>query len=122
MELYEQKVLWLFRIRTSLVGNCYVVNEMASLSGSRRAPPLWNTQPRKSTGCGCQLPGEWLADLAVAIQTGRDARCSIERPPPWSGRMTAILNSAEIRQTLELQTTCTQPAPLNAEEAQSLLR
>ncbi|MGB1133417.1 MAG: Gfo/Idh/MocA family protein [bacterium] len=63
-----------------------------------------------------------LADLAVAIQTGRDARCSIERPLHGVEVMTAILKSADTRQTLELQTTCTQPAPLTAEEAQSLLR
>ena len=63
-----------------------------------------------------------LADLAVAIQTGRDARCSIERPLHGVEVMTAILKSAETRQTLELQTTCTQPEPLTAEEAQSLLR
>jgi hypothetical protein len=63
-----------------------------------------------------------LADLAVAIQTGRDARCSIERPLHGVEVMTAVLKSAETRQTLKLQTNCTQPEPLTAEEAQSLLR
>ena len=63
-----------------------------------------------------------LADLAVAIQMGQDARCSIERPLHGVEVMTTILKSAETRQTLELQTTCTQPELLTAEEAQSLLR
>ena len=53
---------------------------------------------------------------------GQDARCSIERPLHGVEVMTTILKSAETRQTLELQTTCTQPELLTAEEAQSLLR
>ena len=63
-----------------------------------------------------------LADLAVAIQTGRDARCSVERPLHGVEVMTAMLRSAETRQTLKLQAICTQPGPLTAEEAQLFLR
>lgn len=63
-----------------------------------------------------------LADLAEAIQTGRDARCSIERPLHGVEVMTAILKAAETRETVEMQTTCTRPEPLTAEVAQALLR
>ena len=62
-----------------------------------------------------------LADLAEAIQTGREARCSIDRPLHGVEVMTSILRAAETRQTLEMQTTCTRPEPLTAEDAQSLL-
>lgn len=63
-----------------------------------------------------------LADMAVAILEGRDARCSLERALHGVDVMTAILKSGETGQFVTLSTTCTQPAALGIEEAQALLR
>lgn len=63
-----------------------------------------------------------LADMAVAILEGRDARCSLERALHGVDVMTAILKSGETGEFVTLSTTCTQPAALGIEEAQALLR
>ncbi len=63
-----------------------------------------------------------LADMAVAILEGRDARCSLDRALHGVDVMTAILESGETGQFVTLSTTCTQPAALGIEEAQALLR
>ncbi|PPJ46541.1 gfo/Idh/MocA family oxidoreductase [Rhizobium sp. KAs_5_22] len=63
-----------------------------------------------------------LADMAVAILEGRDARCSLESALHGVDVMTAILQSGETGQFVTLSTTCTQPAALGIEEAQALLR
>jgi predicted dehydrogenase len=62
-----------------------------------------------------------LADMALAIIEGRDARCSLERTLHGLDVMTAILKSGETGAIVELATTCTRPAPLGPEEAQALL-
>ncbi|HUG60496.1 MAG TPA: Gfo/Idh/MocA family oxidoreductase [Methylomirabilota bacterium] len=62
-----------------------------------------------------------LADMAVAILEGRDARCSLERTLHGLDVMTSILKSGEMGAFVDLQTTCTQPAPLGPEEARALL-
>ena len=63
-----------------------------------------------------------LADMAVAILEGRDARCSLERALHGVDVMTAILKSGETGSFVTLSTTCTQPAALGVEEARALLR
>ncbi|MBW8283838.1 MAG: Gfo/Idh/MocA family oxidoreductase [Rhizobium sp.] len=63
-----------------------------------------------------------LADMAVAILEGRDARCSLERALHGVDVMTAILKSGERGEFVTLSTTCTQPAALGIEEARALLR
>ena len=63
-----------------------------------------------------------LADMAVAILEGRDARCSLDRALHGVDVMTAILQSGAEGRFVELQTTCTQPAALGIEEARALLR
>ncbi|OHV76659.1 Gfo/Idh/MocA family protein [Rhizobium sp. LCM 4573] len=63
-----------------------------------------------------------LADMAVAIIDGRDARCSLDRALHGVDVMTSILKSGEERRFIELSTTCTQPAALGIEEAQALLK
>ncbi|MBC7311027.1 MAG: gfo/Idh/MocA family oxidoreductase, partial [Rhizobium sp.] len=63
-----------------------------------------------------------LADMAVAILEGRDARCSLDRALHGVDVMTAILKSGETGQFVTLSTTCTQPAALGIEEARALLR
>ncbi|MBV2184448.1 MAG: Gfo/Idh/MocA family oxidoreductase [Rhizobium sp.] len=63
-----------------------------------------------------------LADMAVAILDGRDARCSLDRALHGVDVMTAILKSGETGEFITLSTTCTQPAALGIAEAQALLR
>ena len=63
-----------------------------------------------------------LADMALAVLEGRDARCSLGRALHGVDVMTAILKSGETGQFVTLSTTCTQPAALGIEEAQALLR
>lgn len=62
-----------------------------------------------------------LADMAMAILEGRDARCSLERALHALDVMTAILKSGEVGAFLDLQTTCTRPEPLGPEAAETLL-
>ncbi len=63
-----------------------------------------------------------LADMALAILDGRDARCSLERALHGVDVMVSILKSGEEGRFIELTTTCTQPAALGIEEARALLR
>lgn len=63
-----------------------------------------------------------LADMAVAILEGRDARCSLERTLHGVDVMVSILKSGETGEFVTLSTTCTQPAALGIDEAQALLR
>ncbi|PWE56673.1 oxidoreductase [Metarhizobium album] len=63
-----------------------------------------------------------LADMAMALIDGRDARCSLERTLHGVDVMTSILKSGEERRFIDLSTTCTQPAALGIEEAKALLR
>lgn len=62
-----------------------------------------------------------LADMALALIEGREARCALERALHGIEVMTAILKSAETGAFVDLQTTCTRPAPLDAEAARALL-
>ncbi|KAA3510322.1 Gfo/Idh/MocA family oxidoreductase [Agrobacterium vitis] len=63
-----------------------------------------------------------LADMALAIIEGRDARCSLDRVLHGVDVMTAILKSGETGEFITLSTSCTQPAALGVEEARALLR
>jgi hypothetical protein len=63
-----------------------------------------------------------LADMAMALIDGRDARCSLDRTLHGVDIMTSILKSGEEGRFVDLTTTCTQPAALGIEEAQALLK
>ncbi|TWD57725.1 putative dehydrogenase [Agrobacterium vitis] len=63
-----------------------------------------------------------LADMALAILEGRDARCSLDRVLHGVDVMTAILKSGATGEFITLSTTCTQPAALGVEEARALLK
>jgi predicted dehydrogenase len=63
-----------------------------------------------------------LADMAMALIEGRDARCSLDRALHGIDVMTSILKSGEEGRFIDMTTTCTQPAALGIEEAQQLLR
>lgn len=63
-----------------------------------------------------------LADMAMALIEGRDARCSLERALHGIDVMTSILKSGEEGRFIDMTTTCTQPAALGIEDAHRLLR
>ncbi|WP_416796760.1 Gfo/Idh/MocA family protein [Ciceribacter azotifigens] len=63
-----------------------------------------------------------LADMAVAILDGRDARCSLDRALHGVDVMTSILQSGAEGRFVDLSTTCTQPQALGIDEALALLR
>ena len=62
-----------------------------------------------------------LADMAVAIIEGREARCSLDRALHGIDVMTSILKSGEMGAFVDLQTTCTRPEPLDPAAARALL-
>ena len=63
-----------------------------------------------------------LADMVAALETGRDARCSLDRTLHGVDVMTSILKSGAEGRFVEMTTTCTQPAALGIEEARALLK
>lgn len=62
-----------------------------------------------------------LADMAAAIDEGRQHRCNIDLAVHAVDVMTSILRAGEKKQFVELTTTCEQPASLSPAEAQALL-
>ena len=62
-----------------------------------------------------------LADMAAAIKTNRDMRCSLDRALHAVDIMTAIMRSGTEGKFVELSTTCTRPLALGVTEAKSLL-
>ncbi len=63
-----------------------------------------------------------LADMAMALISGRDPRCSLDRTLHGIDVMTGILKSGQDGCFVDLSTTCTQPAALGIDEALALLR
>jgi predicted dehydrogenase len=62
-----------------------------------------------------------LADMAAAIDEGRQHRCNIDLAVHAVDVMTSILRAGEQRKFLDLATTCDRPAALSPDEAQALL-
>lgn len=62
-----------------------------------------------------------LADMALALLDGRDARCSLDRALHGVDVMTAILASGETGAFVDLTTTCTRADPLGPEEAAGMM-
>lgn len=62
-----------------------------------------------------------LADMAAAIAQDRRHRCSLEFATHVVDVMTAILKSGEVRQWVELTTTCARPEPLGPDQARGLM-
>ena len=62
-----------------------------------------------------------LADMALAIQSGRPHRCSQEAALHAIDVMTAILKSGESGKFVAMQTTCERPQALGIAEAKALL-
>ena len=63
-----------------------------------------------------------LADMAQAIRDGRPHRCSLELALHVVEVMTAILQSGEERQFIEMQTRCERPRALSPDQARALMR
>lgn len=63
-----------------------------------------------------------LADMAMAIHEGRDARCAMARALHGVDAMVSILKSGETGQFVTLSTSCTRPEALDADAAAALLR
>ncbi len=62
-----------------------------------------------------------LADMALAILEGREARCGMDRALHGIDIMASILKSGETGGFVELRTTCTRPEPLGPDAARALL-
>lgn len=62
-----------------------------------------------------------LADMAAAIDEGREHRCNIDLAVHAVDVMTSILRAGEAKQFVTLTTTCAQPAALSPADAQALL-
>ncbi len=62
-----------------------------------------------------------LADMAQAIASGREHRCSLEFALHVVDVMTSILKSGETAAFVDIETRCERPAALGIDEAQGLL-
>ena len=62
-----------------------------------------------------------LADMATAIQEGREHRCNLDLAVHVVEVMTSILKAGETRAWVDMTTTCDRPAPLTADDAHALL-
>jgi len=62
-----------------------------------------------------------LADMARGISEGGPHRCSLELAVHSVDVMTAVLQSGETGQFVDLTTTCARPAPLGPEDARALM-
>lgn len=62
-----------------------------------------------------------LADMATAIDEGRDHRCNVDLAVHAVDVMTSILRAGEERRFIDLTTTCERPAALSPDEARALL-
>ena len=101
--------------------------EVAGRDGKLAEVPLWdhplsrNNQDHPSVGPLANYRTAGLADMAQAIMTGRDARCSIDRALHGVEVMTAALKSGAEGTFVPMGTTCTRPAALGIDEALALM-
>jgi predicted dehydrogenase len=88
--------------------------------------PAWNhpfgvPNQKHSVGMMANYRTAGLSDMALAIQSGRPHRCSMELALHAVDVMTAILKSGETGKFVAMQTTCERPAALGPKEARALL-
>ncbi len=88
--------------------------------------PAWNhpfgvPNQKHSHGMMANYRTAGLSDMALAIQSGRPHRCSLELALHAVDVMTAILKSGETGKFVAMQTTCERPAALGPKEARALL-
>lgn len=72
-------------------------------------------------GVHANYRGAGLADMALAITSGRPHRCNDEFATHVVEVMTAILEAGDIGEVLTMQTTCERPEVLGPAEAKALL-
>ena len=101
--------------------------EVAGTDQSPQEVALWDhpmTAPNYEFGWGMQANyrGVGLADMMMAVETGRDYRCSLDRSLHTIDVLTSILKSAEEGRAVDIRTTCTQPAAFGIDEARGLMR
>ncbi|WP_333715241.1 Gfo/Idh/MocA family oxidoreductase [Yoonia sp.] len=75
--------------------------------------------PNQDTRANYRCAG--LADMAAAIDEGRQHRCNIDLAVHAVDVMTGILRAGEERRFIDLTTTCERPAALSPAQAQALL-
>ena len=100
--------------------------ELAGRNGRIAAVAQWDhpfgvPNDKRASGAYANYRTAGLADMAMAILEGRDARCALDRALHGIDVMTSILKSGEMGAFVDLQTTCTRPAPLDPEAARALL-
>lgn len=75
-----------------------------------------------SSGMMANYRSSGLADMAQAINEGRDMRCSLARALHGVDVMLAILRSGEEGRFIEIETECTRPEALGIDAAHDLLK
>ena len=102
--------------KVELVGRDGKIDEVPS--GTTPSPSR-TTSARTASFANYRTAG--LADMALAIIEGREARCGLDRALHGIDVMTSILKSGETGAFVDLTTTCTRPEPLGPEAARALL-
>lgn len=88
--------------------------------------PAWDhpfgiaNEPHKA-GMMANYRSAGLADMAAAINDGRDMRCSLARALHGVDVMLSILKSGEKGRFIDIKTQCTRPALLSIADAEALL-
>ena len=100
--------------------------ELVKAGGQAEEVPMWDhpfavPNDVRPTASFANYRTAGLADMALAIIEGRDARCGLDRALHGIDVMTSILRSGETGAFVELTTTCTRPEPLGPEAARALL-
>jgi predicted dehydrogenase len=100
--------------------------EIAGRDGQVREAEAWEhalgvPNDIRASGSFANYRTAGLADMALAILDGREARCGLDRALHGIEVMTSILESGETGRFVELKTTCTRPEPLDPEAARALL-
>jgi predicted dehydrogenase len=100
--------------------------ELVGSDGRAREVPMWDhpfAKPNdvRPSGAYANYRTAGLADMALSIIEGREARCGLERALHGIDVMTSILRSGETGAFVDLTTTCTRPEPLGPEAARALL-
>jgi len=66
--------------------------------------------------------GAGLSEMCLAVQSGKEHRCSLERTLHAVDVMVSILHSGDTGRFVDVQSSCTRAEELNADAANALLR
>ncbi|MBO6719931.1 MAG: Gfo/Idh/MocA family oxidoreductase [Rhizobiaceae bacterium] len=97
-----------------------------ALPGKPRKPQSWKhpfgiPNQKHSSGMMANYRTSGLADMALAIEAGRNHRCSLELALHAVEVMTGVLKAGETGKVVTMQTSCERPAALGMSEAKSML-